>query len=112
MSEQKIITRRDLLRTSLGLGVVAAGVGVLSVACKSAPKEIHCDDTTGMAPADIETRKTLAYVDKSADPKKECSNCQQFIAPPGPNTCGSCKVMNKTPVNPSGNCKSWAAKPA
>jgi hypothetical protein len=112
MSDERLITRRDLLRSSLGAGVVAAGAGVLGVACKGAPKEFHCDDTTGLPAADVETRKTLGYVDRSADPSKRCDGCQQYIAPPGADSCGACKLFDKTPVHPSGYCKSWVAKSA
>lgn len=104
------MTRRDVLRRSLSLAVIAVGAPALG-ACKSTPKEIHCDDTTGMAPGDIETRKALAYVDRSPDPNKQCQNCAQFIAPPNATTCGGCKVV-KGPIHPNGYCKSWAAKTA
>ena|SRR5579883_1135501 len=109
MSEQRLITRRDILRKSVLLGVAAAGAGALAAACKDTPKEIHCDDTTGIAPTDVETRKTLAYIDRTPDPNKMCQNCQQFVAPPSATQCGTCKVL-KGNVHPNGYCKSWAAK--
>jgi hypothetical protein len=107
---ERLITRRDILRKSLTLSALA-GVAAFGVACKNEPKEIHCDDTTGMAPADIETRKALAYQDKTADPNKMCQNCQQYVAPASAGACGTCKVL-KGSVHPNGYCKSWAAKPA
>jgi hypothetical protein len=88
------LSRRDVLKRSAALGVLAAVGGV---AC-SKPS------------ADAQTRVTLAYVDVSLEPGKTCSGCQQFI-PAAPDACGSCKVV-KGPINPRGNCKSFVAKPA
>jgi len=105
---ERLITRRDILRKSLTLSALA-GVAAIGVACKNEPKEIKCDDTTGLAPGDIETRKALAYVDKTPDPNKMCQNCQQFVAPASPTQCGGCKVVKGT-IHPLGYCKSWAAK--
>ena len=109
MSEQKLITRRDLLRRSVTLSVGAAGVAILASACKGAPKEMHCDDTTGLAPVDISTRKALEYVDRSTLPDKSCTNCAQLVPAANETTCAGCKMF-KGGVHPKGYCKGWAAK--
>lgn len=108
---ERIISRRDILRKSLALGALAAGTAAVGslAACSKEQKEVKCDDTTGLAPADIETRKALAYVDKTPDPNKMCQNCSQFVAGPTPVGCGTCKVL-KGGAHPNGYCKSWAAK--
>jgi hypothetical protein len=98
-----------MLRKTISLVVLAPPL--LAAACKNEPKEIRCDDTTGMAPADIETRKALGYVDKATDPNKQCTNCVQYVAAPNATSCGTCKVVKGT-INPNGYCKSWAAKTA
>lgn len=101
------LSRRDLLAQSLVLGAAAA---FGAAACSKKEPALACTDTTGLAPADLTIRTTLAYVDVSVEPGKTCSNCQQFNAPPTPGTCGTCKVL-KGPINPSGYCKSFVAKP-
>jgi hypothetical protein len=99
------ISRRDVLKRSAALGVLATVGGA---AC-SKPQSLSCADTTSLSSADAQTRVTLQYVDHSTDPTKTCLGCQQFI-PAAPDTCGTCKVV-KGPINPKGNCKSFVAKP-
>jgi hypothetical protein len=112
MSNGKDVSRRDALKLTFALGAATVGSTWLGVGCKGdTSKELSCSDTTGVAPADIEMRKTLKYVAKSAVPAKTCANCQLFKAPPTPGTCGGCTVV-KGSINPAGFCDSWARKPA
>ncbi len=77
------------------------------VACGK--KELTCVDTIGLTPDEQAARlNTLAYVDKSPDPAKTCLKCQQY-KPAAEGQCGACTVL-KGPVNPAGNCKSFAVK--
>jgi hypothetical protein len=101
-------SRRDVLRRGAALGAlfVAGGEG-----CKSAPQRLSCVDTSSMLPTDVQIRATLGYVDASVEPGKTCLQCQQFVAPPTAGGCGTCKVV-KGPINPTGYCKSFSAKPA
>jgi len=101
------LSRRDVLQRSAALGTLAILGGS---ACKNQPAPLACTDTTSLALADVQVRQTLAYVDASPDPNKTCTNCQQFVANPAVNACGTCKIL-KGPINPKGNCKSWVAKP-
>src|SRR4051794_22421514 len=81
--DEKRIPRRELLQGTLTFGLAAIGASALAVACgKSTPKNVSCEDTTGLKPDEIEQRKTLAYTDKSPEPEKNCANCNQYIAPP------------------------------
>jgi anaerobic selenocysteine-containing dehydrogenase len=98
------ISRRDVLKQSAALGVLAA---VGAAAC-SKPKALSCTDTMNLSSADAQTRVTLQYVDNSIEPGKMCTACQQFI-PAAPDACGTCKVV-KGPINPKGYCKSFVAK--
>jgi hypothetical protein len=100
------LSRRDVLQKSAAFGVLAV-VGTAGCG-KSEPKGPSCSDTTSLSAADAQVRTSLAYVDNSLDPAKICSNCQQFL-PAAPDTCGACKVL-KGPINPKGNCKSFAPK--
>jgi hypothetical protein len=101
------LTRRELLERSAAFGAVAA---LLVTGCSKKAPALNCTDTTGLSATDSMVRTTLAYVDVSTEPGKSCSNCQQFVAPPAPGTCGTCKVL-KGPINPTGYCKSFVAKP-
>jgi hypothetical protein len=102
------LSRRDLLQQSASLGALAVfGIAACS---KEQPKPLACDDTTGLTPADTMIRTSLAYIDNSNQPGKQCSGCQQFL-PTTPTTCGTCKIV-KGPINPGGYCKSFVAKPA
>jgi hypothetical protein len=99
------LSRRDLLERSAILGAT-----VLGAACGK-KQALSCTDTSALPPLDVQIRTTLAYVDQSTEPGKFCSNCQQFLPPPAPGSCGACKIL-KGPINPAGNCKSFVAKPA
>lgn len=104
----RTVTRRTLLERSAAYGVVAA---FGAAACVKKAATLSCTDTTGLSPTDLQIRATLAYTDISTEAGKICANCQQFVLPPSPGTCGTCKVV-KGPINPAGNCKSFVAKPA
>jgi hypothetical protein len=97
-------SRREMLKSTLGF--VALVPTWALIACKG---KLACDDTTGLAPADLKQREDQNYLDTSADPTKVCDNCAQNQPAPKADTCGTCKVL-KGPVNPKGSCKLWAAK--
>jgi hypothetical protein len=102
------LSRRDVLHRSAALSVLA----LVGSACgKETKKTLTCTDTSSITPTDLNVRSTLAYVDVSTEPGKSCSNCQQFVAGPDADHCGTCKVV-KGPINPKGYCKSYAAKTA
>lgn len=107
MSEK--ITRREVLTNAAAVGAFAVFGGA---ACSKAPAALNCTDVTGLSPADVTVRTSLAYSDVSMEAGKSCTGCQQFNPPPaGANVCGTCKVV-KGPINPKGYCKSFVAKPA
>lgn len=101
------VSRRDVLLKTAALGAFAA---FGAAACSKQPAALACTNTSGLSPADVTVRTSLAYVDNSAELGKTCSNCQQFM-PTVANACGTCKVV-KGPINPNGNCKAYLAKPA
>jgi hypothetical protein len=103
---QDKLSRRELLNNAATLGALAV-FGATACGKKAAP--LSCIDTSALSPADLSVRTALAYSDISTEAGKSCLTCQQFIAPATAGTCGSCKVL-KGPINPSGNCKSFAAK--
>lgn len=100
-------TRRAALgHAGLSL-LVLTGAG-LATACKK-DEAFTCTDTSGLSPEDVAARGNLSYSDTSTFDGKECSLCQQFVAPPSGKGCATCKVL-KGPVHPKGYCKSFAAK--
>jgi nitrous oxide reductase len=56
---------------------------------------------------DPDQRKSLHYVEASADPNKTCEGCMYFASQ---GRCGNCRILSG-PVNPAGYCDSWSAKP-
>ncbi len=104
-------TSRRAFMSRLGLGALSIGAIAAVQACgKSGGGEgAKCDDTTGLDDAAKATRTSLKYTDKSPDPAKTCSKCQQFNAPEGGAACGGCKLFKGT-VSPAGNCAGFVVK--
>jgi hypothetical protein len=99
------LSRRDLLQKSAALSVFAVvGAG----ACSKPQPRLSCTDMTSISASDVQLRTVLGYVDMSMEPGKSCSGCQQFLPDPA-NGCGACKVL-RGPINPAGDCKSFAPK--
>jgi hypothetical protein len=66
-----------------------------------------CEDLSGVAPAELQKRKKLAYVSSSPIPDSNCGNCALHIpTKPGKN-CGGC-ILFKGPVRDEGYCAYWA----
>lgn len=105
----KCLSRREAMRTGVAGCVTLLG-GTLALACKG-KSELVCNDTMGMAPADLATRETNQYVDKSPDPAKICSGCQLYKDPAAEGQCAACTIV-KGPINPKGYCKLFNAKVA
>jgi hypothetical protein len=90
---------------------VLTGAGAASLAlaaCGKGPPS-SCMDVSSLSPDDKAARGALSYLDKSTDPAKECTKCQQWVAPASIDQCGTCKVV-KGPIHPNGTCKSFLAK--
>jgi len=88
------------------LSVVAAA----SVGCDKLGGTVRfsCTDLSGLTDAQKALRGKFAYTDTSADPKKQCVACVQWV-PALPNACGGCKVL-PGPVHPEGTCSLFAGK--
>ena len=95
-------SRRALLQSAAAGLLSLGGLG----GCRK--PEFSCTGLVGVAPNDVKTREALGYVDRSPDPQKPCSTCQQFEAAAG-DGCGTCKLM-RGPIHPSGTCKAYSAK--
>ena len=95
----KTFTRRRLL----------AGAALLPFCGAALPVGRVMADTVCANPnlGDPEQRKSLHYVEASADPRKSCDGCMYFQTQ---GRCGSCRILAGQ-VNPDGSCDSWSAKP-
>ncbi|MGB0678452.1 MAG: high-potential iron-sulfur protein [Polyangiales bacterium] len=107
--------RREFLRHSgCNLALAAAGSALYWSACGGKKKEesqaLRCNDTSGLDPAAVQTRKSLAYIEPSPHHDKNCANCR-FFQSKGDKACGACTLM-QGPIHPQGYCNSWVAKPA
>jgi hypothetical protein len=70
-----------------------------------------CNDTRDLSPTDLTIRTSLAYVERSPEPKKTCDGCLQFVPGTSVRACGTCRFV-KGPISPAGFCKAFVAKPA
>jgi hypothetical protein len=59
--------------------------------------------------ADLQTRQALNYVDESAKPDQQCSNCRFWQPDKFEGACGGCQLF-KGAVDPQGWCASWVAQ--
>jgi hypothetical protein len=108
------LSRRQSLQI-LGLGGLAVTGLIPLAACGNSGSGA----SGGAAPADgpscnsaiepqsQQLRTTLQYRPQTADPAKKCSGCAQFKAAQY-GDCGGCNLFTG-PVQPNGNCLSWAA---
>lgn len=101
--KKDLVTRREAIH-----GGLLAIAGSALLACGKEKKEVSCMDTSGLKPDEVAMRTSLAYVDRTPDPAKTCSNCQ-FFRPAAPDQCGGCTLL-KGPIHPRGYCKSWVQK--
>ena len=67
-----------------------------------------CYDPAALSLSQKNLRRSLSYVEASADPKRHCGLCEFYTARSA--GCGSCKMMSDNPVNSGGLCDSFAPK--
>lgn len=118
------LSRRDFLGRFAVLGAVGFGASSLA-ACgggeqpaETAPGTTapsgngvvaaQCEGYDALTEQDLQTRRTLNYVDESPNPEQICSNCRFYTQPAGGSPCGGCTLF-QGPVAPEGYCISWAA---
>jgi hypothetical protein len=101
---EEAVSRRDLFgRTAVAVVALVGASG-----CKK--KVLVCDGLPDIAPADVQLRTTLEYVDHTPQPDRACVNCTLYVAAPEEGTCGACKVVHG-PIHPLGTCKIFLRKP-
>lgn len=69
-----------------------------------------CVDPAKLTLGQRSQRRSLGYVDPSADPKKRCRTCAFFTGTAG--GCGTCQLMTGAPVGAAALCRSYAPKGA
>ena len=72
---------------------------------------LDCSDVALLLPAEALTRTSNEYRQHGDRPDQFCLNCLNYVPPPSPGRCGTCKTV-KGPINPDGWCKQWTAKRA
>ncbi len=109
------LSRRDFLLKAAAFGAAGAALAATATTTTSCTggqgatqAALACNDTTGLAPADVQMRTTQAYVEKTPEAGKVCSNCL-FWQPKEAGKCGGCQVL-KGPIHPDGYCKLYQKK--
>lgn len=98
-------SRRDFFRSAAVVSLAVLG----ATGCNQRRAPISCGASAGLAPADVQARSALRYVEPGADERRRCSSCQQYLTPAADGGCGSCKVL-KGPIHPNGTCIAFAPR--
>ena len=108
MSEGRI-GRRDAARRALMVLGGAVFAPTVLAGCGGEGAPLNCTSTEGLDAAQIATRTSQHYVDRSPHADKKCDGCRFFQAPQEQGRCGGCQVV-PGPINPAGYCDLWAAR--
>ncbi len=99
INRRKFLERAALIGAALSTGALAAG-------CNSGGGA-DCSDVSALSPAELETRTTNGYVERSTVAAQSCENCALFTAGAA-GACGGCSVV-PGPIEAAGNCNLWVA---
>lgn len=105
MGVDTVITSR---RNFLGLAA-ATPLALLAAASAGATQNAACYDPAALPFSQKSRRRSIGYVEASADPRKSCGACAFFTAGTLA-SCGSCQLLSAGPVNAAAVCNSFAAK--
>lgn len=84
-----------------------AGAAAMNVA-SGEEVAFSCTDVSNLTVEQIQTRKSLQYVDDSPHAGKRCNNCKFFEPPAAGKQCGGCRVV-PGPIHPQGYSTAWAS---
>lgn len=84
-----------------------AGAAAMNVA-SGERDAFSCTDVSDLTEEQIQTRKSLQYVDDSPHAEKRCNNCKLFEPPGDDEQCGRCQVV-PGPIHPKGYCTAWVS---
>ncbi|MCZ6855148.1 MAG: high-potential iron-sulfur protein [Gammaproteobacteria bacterium] len=102
------LTRREVLhrasRYGLKLGLTAGGVILLEGCTNAIPT---CADPMLLNAGEAQMRRTLEYVERTANVSEQCDGCAFFRENDG--DCGHCEILNGA-VSRQGYCNSWAGR--
>jgi hypothetical protein len=112
------LDRRDFLARIVGAGLSCAGAA-LNAGCSGGPTDeelaaearrlsagLTCTDTGGLQEAEVRTRTTNEYVERSATEGQFCFNCDNYQRPQAAGRCATCRTV-RGPINPGGWCTAW-----
>ncbi|NII28458.1 high-potential iron-sulfur protein [Pseudoflavitalea sp. X16] len=102
-------TRRQFIKSTLGIGSLALGSALLLSRCKSKKKtsSASCNDVSGVSKEEQEKRKKLGYVAVTPVADSKCSTCKLYLPPAQTGDCGHCALF-KGPVEAGGYCTYFA----
>jgi hypothetical protein len=95
--------RRFLVAAAAG-----APLAVLGLSSAGAQTAAACYDPESLPLSQKNRRRSLSYVEQSADPAKQCALCAFYTATA--ESCGKCTLLNSQ-VNAGAVCASFAPKP-
>lgn len=87
--------------------------GLAPLALAAAPRaraagSAACYDPNALSLSQKSRRRSLEYVEASADPARTCGLCAFFVA--GQGSCGTCQLLTGGPVQAGAVCSSFAPK--
>ena len=94
-------------RAFVGLIAAAPLAFAASRALAEAPAAA-CYDPASLPLSQRSRRRSVDYLDVSADPARHCGACSFFTAASG--MCGTCAILGGGPVNAGAVCSSFAAR--
>jgi hypothetical protein len=89
----------------IGAGI-SSGAAFAALSSCGATAQV-CSDPNQLTDAQASIRRSMNYVEASADASKQCQQCRYFGAA-AEGGCGACSFLGGT-VNSAGYCDGWAA---
>lgn len=86
-----------------------APLGLAAIPGARAGDTAACYDPNALPLSQKSRRRSLGYVEASADPAKTCGGCAFYTAAQG--NCGTCQLLTGGPVNAVAVCTSFAPRP-
>ena len=102
-------SRRHFLALVAGTPLALFATGRARAEASSANGAPICYDPAALPFGQKNQRRSLGYVEVSADPKKHCGTCAFFTAATQ-GGCGTCQLLGGGPVRADALCNSFAAK--
>jgi len=110
-NNDRIGRRRALVVLGAVAAVPLAGAGCGGGDDAETTDTFSCENPSGLSTQTQQLRESQSYVDESTTEGERCSNCTHYTAAAA-GECGSCAVLQESPVHPDGWCQLWTAAQA